>query len=33
MDAALNANEKVNRAIHCGAYAIGTEGDVQELPG
>lgn len=33
MEAVLDANEKVNRAIRGGAYAIGAQVDIQEAPG
>lgn len=33
IDAILSANEKVNRAIKAGAYAVGAEVDIKEIPG
>ncbi|MCC8125843.1 MAG: amidohydrolase [Clostridiales bacterium] len=33
MEAILNASEKVNRALHAGAYAVGASCNITELPG
>ena len=33
IDAVVNANEKVNRALKAGAYAVGAEVEINEIPG
>ena len=33
IEAVVNANEKVNRALKAGAYAIGAEVEINEIPG
>ncbi|MDD4570772.1 MAG: peptidase dimerization domain-containing protein, partial [Tepidanaerobacteraceae bacterium] len=33
IDAVVNANEKVNRALKSGAYAVGAEVEINEIPG